>query len=208
LLTKADGTKFGKSESGNVWLDASMTSPYKFYQFFINQADADMHRLIRVFSLKTQEEIEALEAEHKLAPEKRILQKALAEELTERVHSKKDLGNAIKATNILFGKDAIEDLKSIDENTLLEVFDGVAQVTISKDELSKAQNVVNLLSEATQNQIFKSKGEARKAIQNNAVSINKIKITSPEQSLDFELLQNKYLLAQNGKKSYFLIRVQ
>jgi tyrosyl-tRNA synthetase len=208
LLTKADGTKFGKSESGNVWLDASMTSPYKFYQFFINQADADMHRLIRVFSLKTQEEIEALEAEHKLAPEKRILQKALAEELTERIHSKKDLGNAIKATNILFGKDAIEDLKSIDENTLLEVFDGVAQVTISKDELSKAQNVVNLLSEATQNQIFKSKGEARKAIQNNAVSINKIKITSPEQSLDFELLQNKYLLAQNGKKSYFLIRVQ
>jgi tyrosyl-tRNA synthetase len=208
LLTKADGTKFGKSESGNVWLDASMTSPYKFYQFFINQADADMHRLIRVFSLKTQEEIEALEAEHKLAPEKRILQKALAEELTERIHSKKDLGNAIKATNILFGKDAIEDLKSIDENTLLEVFDGVAQVTISKDELSKAQNVVNLLSEATQNQIFKSKSEARKAIQNNAVSINKIKITSPEQSLDFELLQNKYLLAQNGKKSYFLIRVQ
>ncbi|PKQ68020.1 tyrS: tyrosine--tRNA ligase [Raineya orbicola] len=205
LLTKADGSKFGKSESGNVWLDASMTSPYKFYQFFINQADADMPRLIRVFSLKTQNEIEILENEHSQSPEKRILQKALAQELTERIHSSHDLQNAIRASNILFGKDAVEDLKKLDEKTLLEVFEGVPQVKISKDKRSECKNVVDFLAEAG---VFSSKGETRKAIQNNAVSINKIKITSPEATpTDFELLQGKYILAQKGKTNYVLIQV-
>lgn len=204
LLTKADGTKFGKSEQGNVWLDATLTSPYKFYQFFINQADADMPRLIRVFSLKSQEEIHALENNHQQAPEKRVLQKALAEELTERVHSKKDLENAIRASNILFGKDAIEDLKNLDETTLLEIFEGVPQVEISQESLQSPTKVVDCLAEAG---VFGSKGEARKAIQNNAVSINKSKITSPEALMDFELLQGKYLLVQKGKTNYVLIRV-
>lgn len=205
LLTKADGSKFGKSESGNVWLDASMTSPYKFYQFFINQADADMPRLMRVFSLKTQNEIEILENEHSQSPEKRILQKALAQELTERIHSTQDLQNAMRASNILFGKDVVEDLKKLDEKTLLEVFEGVPQVQISKDKISDCKNVVDFLAEAG---VFSSKGETRKAIQNNAVSINKIKITSPETiPADFELLQGKYILAQKGKTNYVLIQV-
>ena len=204
LLTKADGTKFGKSEQGNVWLDASMTSPYKFYQFFINQADADMPRLMRVFSLKSKEEIEALEAEHQQAPERRALQKALAEELTERIHSKKDLINAQKASNILFGKDAVEDLKSIDEATLLDVFEGVPQVEFLKENLQNSKNIVDFLAEAG---VFSSKGETRKAIQNNAVSINKSKINNPEATVDFELLQGKYLLAQKGKTNYVLIKV-
>ncbi len=205
LLTKADGSKFGKSESGNIWLDASMTSPYKFYQFFINQADADMPRLMRVFSLKTQNEIEILENEHSQSPEKRILQKALAQELTERIHSLQDLQNAIRASNILFGKEVVEDLKKLDEKTLLEVFEGVPQAQISKDKISECKNVVDFLAEAG---VFSSKGEARKAIQNNAVSINKIKISSQETTpADFELLQEKYLLAQKGKTNYVLIRV-
>lgn len=205
LLTKADGTKFGKSEKGNVWLDASMTSPYKFYQFFINQADADMPRLIRVFSLKNQAEIEQLENEHNQAPEKRILQKALAQELTERIHSTHDLQNAIRASNILFGKDVVEDLKKLDEKTLLEVFEGVPQAQISKDKLSSYKSIVDFLTEVG---IFASKSETRKAIQNNAVSINKIKITSQEIiPTDFELLQGRYLLAQKGKTNYVLIQV-
>ncbi len=204
LLTKADGSKFGKSEQGNVWLDASMTSPYKFYQFFINQADADMPRLIRVFSLKNKEEIEALEAQHQQTPEKRLLQKALAEELTERIHSQKDLINAQKASNILFGKDVVEDLKSIDEATLLDIFEGVPQVEISKENWQNSKNMVDFLAEAG---VFSSKGETRKAIQNNAVSINKSKITNPEATVDFELLQGKYLLAQKGKTNYVLIKV-
>lgn len=204
LLTKADGSKFGKSEQGNVWLDASMTSPYKFYQFFINQADADMPRLIRVFSLKNKEEIEALEAQHLQAPEKRLLQKALAEELTERIHSQKDLINAQKASNILFGKDVVEDLKSIDEATLLDIFEGVPQVEISKENWQNSKNIVDFLAEAG---VFSSKGETRKAIQNNAVSINKSKITNPDATVDFELLQGKYLLAQKGKTNYVLIKI-
>jgi tyrosyl-tRNA synthetase len=204
LLTKADGSKFGKSEQGNVWLDASMTSPYKFYQFFINQADADMPRLIRVFSLKNKEEIEALEAQHQQAPEKRLLQKALAEELTERIHSQRDLINAQKASNILFGKDVVEDLKSIDEATLLDIFEGVPQVEISKENWQNSKNIVDFLAEAG---VFSSKGETRKAIQNNAVSINKSKITNPDATVDFELLQGKYLLAQKGKTNYVLLKI-
>ena len=207
LLTKADGSKFGKSEGGNIWLDASMTSPYKFYQFLLNQKDEDMPRLIRVFSLKSRTEIEALEAQHQAAPHERHLQKALAEELTLRIHSQEGLENAQQASLILFGKEVVEALRQISEATLLEVFEGVPQVEISKEAYQSCENVTDLLSVATEGQIFKSKGEARKAIQNNAVSVNKSKVSDPQQSADFELLQHKYLLAQNGKKQYYLIKV-
>lgn len=212
LLTKADGTKFGKSESGNVWLDASMTSPYKFYQFFINQADADMHRLIRVFSLKTQDEIEALEGEHKLAPEKRILQKALAEELTERIHSKKDLEGAIEKTEALFSKDVLEALEALSEEDL----DAMSSVEISDAEFNEAINDIPLLlSGTTQSVIFKSKGEARRAIEGNSVSLNNIKVTkqhlndSNTFAENFKtLIKNKYILAQKSKKDKFLIKIK
>ncbi|MBO9700668.1 MAG: tyrosine--tRNA ligase [Sporocytophaga sp.] len=206
LLTKADGTKFGKSEGGNIWLDPAMTSPYKFYQFWLNSADDDAKKFIRIFTLKTKEEIEVLEKEHETAPHLRILQKALAEEITTRVHSKDDYITAVKASEILFGKSTTEDLESLDEDTLLSVFEGVPQVDITKDVLTETLSITDLLSVATGNVIFASKGEARKMITGGGVSINKIKIES-EQRIDYKLLQNKYLLVQKGKKNYFLLKV-
>lgn len=206
LLTKADGTKFGKSEGGNIWLDPVMTSPYKFYQFWLNSADDDAKKFIRIFTLKTKEEIEALEKEHETAPHLRVLQKALAEEITTRVHSKEDYITAVKASEILFGKSTTEDLESLDENTLLSVFEGVPQVEITKDVLAETPTITDLLSVATGNVIFTSKGEARKMITGGGVSINKIKIES-EQRIDYKLLQDKYLLVQKGKKNYFLLKV-
>ncbi|GAL83538.1 tyrosyl-tRNA synthetase [Sporocytophaga myxococcoides] len=206
LLTKADGTKFGKSEGGNIWLDPSMTSPYKFYQFWLNSADDDAKKFIRIFTLKTKEDIEALEKEHETAPHMRILQKALAEEITTRVHSKEDYITAVKASEILFGKSTTEDLESLDEDTLLSVFEGVPQVEITKDLLAETPTITDLLSVATGNVIFTSKGEARKMITGGGVSINKIKIES-EQRIDYKLLQDKYLLVQKGKKNYFLLKV-
>lgn len=206
LITKADGSKFGKSEGGNIWLDAEKTSPYKFYQYWINSSDEDVEKYIKIFSLKNREEIEALITEHKEAPHQRLLQRTLAEELTERVHSKEDLDTAIKASSILFGKSTTEDLASLDEKTLLQVFEGVPQTEVKKSEM-EGNDVTTFLSETTQNIIFKSKGEARKMIQGGGVSINKSKINAPDQSMDFELLQDKYLLAQRGKKNYYLIKV-
>ncbi|WP_028982143.1 tyrosine--tRNA ligase [Sporocytophaga myxococcoides] len=206
LLTKADGTKFGKSEGGNIWLDPAMTSPYKFYQFWLNSADDDAKKFIRIFTLKTKEEIEALEKEHETAPHLRIIQKALAEEITTRVHSKDDYMTAVKASEILFGKSTTEDLESLDEDTLLSVFEGVPQVDITKDVLAETPTITDLLSVATGNVIFASKGEARKMITGGGVSINKVKIES-EQRIDYKLLQNKYLLVQKGKKNYFLLKV-
>jgi tyrosyl-tRNA synthetase len=206
LLTKADGTKFGKSEGGNIWLDPAMTSPYKFYQFWLNSADDDAKKFIRIFTLKTKEDIEALEKEHETAPHLRILQKALAEEITTRVHSKEDYITAVKASEILFGKSTTEDLESLDEDTLLSVFEGVPQVEITKDLLAETPTITDLLSVATGNVIFTSKGEARKMITGGGVSINKIKIES-EQRIDYKLLQDKYLLVQKGKKNYFLLKV-
>jgi tyrosyl-tRNA synthetase len=207
LITKADGSKFGKSEGGNVWLDANMTSPYKFYQYWLNVADEDAGKLIRVFSLLSKEEIEALEREHEQAPHLRVLQKALAKDITIRVHSEKDYEIAVKASSILFGKSTTEDLESLDESTLLSVFEGVPQVEVSKETYRQTQDVTTLLSETTQSVIFPSKGETRKMIQGGGVSINKEKITSPEKGLDFKLLQDKYLLVQKGKKNYFLITI-
>jgi len=207
LLTKADGTKFGKSEGGNIWLDPALTSPYKFYQFWLNSADDDAKKFIRIFTLKTKEEIEALEKEHDAAPHLRILQKALAEEITIRVHSKEDYETAVKASEILFGKSTTEDLESLDESTLLSVFEGVPQVEITRELLTETATVTDLLSVATGNVIFSSKGEARKMITGGGVSINKVKIDS-EQRIDYKLLQDKYLLVQKGKKNYFLLKVK
>ncbi|MEM9673852.1 MAG: tyrosine--tRNA ligase [Bacteroidota bacterium] len=203
LITKSDGSKFGKSESGNVWLDAEMTSPYKFYQFWLNVADEDLSRLLRVFSLKTQEEIEALEQ----LPNPNEAKRALAEELTTRIHSAEDFENARDASTILFGNAALERIQRIDEKTLLEVFEGLPQETISRSEYESAGNVVDLLSETTHQLVFKSKGEARRMIQQGGVSINKEKITSTNAEATFPLLQDKYLLVQRGKKNHYLVRV-
>ena len=206
LITKADGSKFGKSEGGNIWLDPEKTSPYKFYQYWINSSDEDVENYIKIFSLKEREEIEALITEHREAPHQRLLQRTLAEELTERVHSKQDLETAIKASSILFGKSTTEDLESLDEKTLLQVFEGVPQTEVSKSDVA-GNDVTTFLSDTTQNIIFKSKGEARKMIQGGGVSINKTKVEAPDQEVNYNLLQDKYLLAQRGKKNYYLIKV-
>lgn len=207
LITKADGSKFGKTEGGNIWLDPEKTSPYQFYQYWINSSDEDVEKYIKIFSLKDRSSIEGLIEEHRKAPHERLLQRTLAEELTVRVHSKEDLNTAIKASAILFGKSTTKDLESLNEQTLLQVFEGVPQAEVSMSELKASIDVTTLLSEATGKLIFNSKGEARKMIQGGGVSINKTKISSPDQSVDFNLLQGKYLLAQKGKKNYFLIKV-
>lgn len=207
LITKADGSKFGKSESGNVWLDPEKTSPYQFYQYWINLSDEDAAKCMKIFTTKDEATIETLIAQHQEAPHQRLLQKELADELTTRVHSEKDLDIAMKASSILFGKSTTEDLASLDERTLLQVFEGVPQTTISKDSLNEVQNVADFLSEVTNGIVFPSKGEARRMIKGGGVSINKKKIVSDDEPVDKELLQGKYLLAQKGKKNYFLIQV-
>ena len=201
LIKKADGGKFGKTESGNVWLDKTKTSPYKFYQFWLNSTDDDAKNYIKIFTLLSQTEIEKLIAEHDEAPHLRVLQKAIAEEVTTRVHSKEDLEMAIKASNILFGKSTADDLKSLDEETFLSVFEGVPQFEMNKADLGLG--ILDVLAEKTQ--IFASKGEARRMISSNAVSINKEKITEDVQLSENDLLNGKYILAQKGKKNYFLI---
>jgi tyrosyl-tRNA synthetase len=203
LIKKTDGGKFGKTESGNIWLDKTKTSPYKFYQFWLNSSDDDAKNYIKIFTLKSQQEIEKLIAEHDETPHLRILQKAIAEEVTKRVHSKEDLEMAIKASNILFGKSTAEDLKCLDEDTFLSVFEGVPQFEISKADLGLG--ILDIVAEKTQ--IFASKGEARRMIQSNAVSINKEKITEDSHITTNDLLNGKYILAQKGKKNYFLIIV-
>lgn len=208
LITKSDGSKFGKSEGGNIWLDPEMTSPYQFYQFWLNCADEDSGRLLRVFTLLNKDEIEAIEAEHAQAPHLRHMQKALAEDVTRRIHGEAQLQMAIKASEILFGKSTTEDLASLDEKTLLQVFEGVPQTTISKDAFSGATSYVDLLSETTGALVFPSKGEARKMIKGGGVSINREKIAGGEDRPDITLLQGKYFLAQKGKKNYFLIKVE
>lgn len=208
LITKADGTKFGKTEGGNVWLDAKRTSPYKFYQYWLNVSDEDGANFIRIFTQLTREEIDALTAEHAQAPQLRKLQQALAKDITIRVHSEADYTNAIKASNILFGNSTTEELQSLDEDTLLSVFEGVPQVVISKREYESTPTVTDLLSAVTKGVIFPSKGEARKMIQGGGVSINKSKIEDGNIKPSYGLLQNKYLLAQKGKKNYYLVVIE
>ena len=197
LIKKADGGKFGKTESGNIWLDKTKTSPYKFYQFWLNSSDDDAKNYIKIFTLKSQEKIKQLTNEHEQAPHLRVLQNAIANEVTTRVHSAEDLDMAIKASNILFGKSTADDLKSLDEETFLSVFEGVPQFEISKADLDL--NILDIVAEKTQ--IFSSKGEARRMIKSNAVSINKEKITEDIKLSENNLLNGKYILAQKGKKN-------
>lgn len=208
LIKKADGTKFGKTEGGNVWLDKAKTSPYKFYQYWLNASDEDAANYIRIFTLLEKNEIEKLEKAHAEAPHLRVLQKAIAKEVTVRVHSEADYDMAVKASSILFGKSTTEDLATLDEATLLAVFEGVPSTAVSKTDFDAVENVTDFLTDSTQNLVFPSKGEARKMIKAGGVSINKTKLTSGEQGLDFDLLQGKYVLAQKGKKNYFLITVE
>lgn len=203
LIKKSDGGKFGKTEEGNVWLDKTKTSPYKFYQFWLNSSDDDAKKYIKIFTLKSKEEISILIKEHNQAPHLRSLQKNIAEEITIRVHGKKELENAILASNILFGKSTSDDLKKLDSETFLAVFEGVPQYNISKEELNT--DIFTLLVEKTS--IFNSKGEARRMISSNAVSFNKEKISSDFDSSDISLINEQYLLVQKGKKNYFVIKV-
>jgi tyrosyl-tRNA synthetase len=202
LVTKADGTKFGKSEQGNIWLDAARTSPYRFYQFWLNTADDDLARMLRVFSLKTQSEIEALEAAHASAPHQRQAQRALAEELTARVHSPEALQQAQQATDILFGAAPAEALHSLSPPLILDVFDGVPQAQLSRSQLEAGYPVLDLLADAG---LSKSKGEARRSIQAGGIRINRLKVESAEAVIQTEsLLAGQFLLLQEGKKKYHL----
>lgn len=208
LIKKADGTKFGKTEGGNVWLDKDRTSPYKFYQYWLNASDEDAKNYIRIFTLFDREKIEALEKEHDEAPNRRLLQKTLSEDITIRVHGKEELENAIKASEILFGKSSADDLSSIDEPTFLSVFEGVPQANITREQLEKCENVTDLLSELSSGVIFKSKGEARRMIKQGGVKINKEKVDNADADVAASPINDKYLLIQKGKKNYFLIVVE
>lgn len=204
LITKADGTKYGKSETGTVWLDPKLTSPYQFYQFFLNSADVDAPRLIRVFTLLSEPEILAIEAEHAAAPHLRTLQKALAADVTTRVHSAEATEAAIAASQVLFGGG---DLASLDEATLLDVFAGVPHLRVLRNEMSEL-NTATFLSDFTLHKIFPSKGEARKMIQAGGVSINREKVASPDAPVAaLQHLAGKYLVVQKGKKTYFLVEL-
>jgi len=207
LIKKADGSKFGKSEGGNVWLDAQRTSPYKFYQYWLNSSDDDASKYIRIFSLMTQNEIEAIEKEHALAPHERKLQKALAEDLTTRIHSAEELENAISASNILFGQSTDKDLKKMRESDFLAVFEGVPQAVIDKASIDQGLAILEALS--TESGFLKSKGEARRAINENSISLNKLKVTDENHLITAEdLINDKYILLQRGKKNYFILRAE
>ncbi len=204
LITKADGGKFGKTESGNVWLDRRYTSPYKFFQFWLNVSDDDADKYIKIFTSLPKEEIDALAAEQSAAPHLRPLQKRLAEELTVMVHSREDYDMAVDASQILFGKSTSQALRNIDEETFLQVFEGVPQFTISKDKLSNGIKAVDLLTEDAA--VFPSKGEMRKTLQAGGVMINKEKLDNFDENIDHSyLIGGKFIVAQRGKKNYFLL---
>ncbi|MFC0778139.1 tyrosine--tRNA ligase [Flavobacterium sp. HJSW_4] len=205
LITKADGSKFGKSEGGNVWLDADKTSVYKFYQFWVNTTDADAEKYIKIFTFLDKEVIDALIEEHKTAPHLRVLQKKLAEEITVLVHNREELEKAIQASNILFGNSTAEDLKKLDETTFLEVFDGVPQAEIAKADLENGLEIITVLNEKTG--FFKSNGEARRALTANSISVNREKIKEDFVLTANDLINNQFVLLQSGKKNYFVIRV-
>ena len=204
LITKADGGKFGKTESGNVWLDRRYTSPYKFFQFWLNVSDADAEKYIKIFTSIEKDEISALVAEHALAPHMRLLQKRLAEEVTVMVHSREDYEAALEASGILFGNATSEALKKLDEDTLLAVFDGVPQFRVPVSLLQSGVKAIDLLTEHAA--VFPSKGEMRKLVQSGGVSLNKEKLAQAEDEISLPMLLNgRYLLAQKGKKNYFLL---
>jgi tyrosyl-tRNA synthetase len=204
LITKADGSKFGKSEGGNVWLDANKTSAFKFYQYWINASDADVEKYIKIFSTRPKDEILRLIEQHKEAPHLRLLQRTLAEEVTERVHSKADLELAQKATNILFGKSTFEDIKNLDEKTFNEVFEGVPTAEVSIDKLSDGLDIVDALVE--ESEFLNSNGEAIRSLKQNAVAVNKVKVQKGFKITEQDLINNKYILLNKGKKNTFVLR--
>jgi tyrosyl-tRNA synthetase len=206
LITKSDGTKFGKTESGNVWLDPEKTTPYQFYQFWLNVSDEDAAKYIKIFTTLSQEEIESIITDNNKAPHERFLQKRLAEEVTVMVHSQSDFEGAVEASQILFGKGTTESLKKMSESTFLSVFEGVPVFDIKRAILDKGVALADLCTEHSA--VFSSKGELRRLVQGGGLSLNKIKIENPEMAILTDmLLNNKYLLVQKGKKNYFLIRV-
>lgn len=206
LITKADGTKFGKSEGGNVWLDKNRTSAYKFYQYWLNSSDVDAENFIKKFTFLDQETILSLIAEHKEAPHARILQKRLAEEITVMVHSQEDLDNAVKASGILFGKASLEDLNALDEQTFLDVFGGVPQAELPKDEiLGEGLDMIGALAAKTN--FLNSNADARRALKENAVSVNKAKVNQEYKITEADLISEKYVLLQKGKKNYYLLKL-
>ena len=201
LIKKADGTKFGKTESGNIWLDAARTSPYKFYQFWLNASDEDAKNFIRIFTLKGKEEIEGLEAQHLLDPGMRALQKALAEDITTRVHSGSDTAQAIQASGILFSKDSMFD--SLPKEMLLDIFEGVPQGTVSKTEIEAGADIIDVLVNSG---FLPSKGEARRALQENSIAVNKQKVTAETKIDPSHLIHGELVILQRGKKNYFLLK--
>ncbi len=206
LITKADGSKFGKSEGGNIWLDADKTSVYKFYQFWVNTTDEDAEKYIKIFTFLTQDEVEKLIEEHKQAPHLRLLQKRLAEEVTTFVHSKEDLENAVKASGILFGNSSADDLKQLDEITFLEVFDGVPQAEISRADIEEGIDIVEAL--VAKSGFLPSNGEARRALKENSISVNREKVKDEHKITVNDLINNQFILLQRGKKNYFILRVK
>ena len=206
LITKADGTKFGKTEGGNIWLDAHRTSPYKFYQYWLNTSDEDAEKYIKIFTFLPKDEIEDLIAEQSQAPHLRILQKRLAQEISIMVHSKEEFENAVIASSILFGKSTSTDLKGLDENTFLDVFDGVPQAEISKSEMDNGLDMIAALSAKTG--FLGSNGEARRELKQNAISVNKEKVKEDYLITETDLINNKYVLLQRGKKNYFILVVK
>ena len=205
LITKSDGSKFGKSEGGNVWLDANRTSPYKFYQYWLNSSDEDAEKYIKIFTFLNEDAINGLIKEHNEAPHLRVLQKRLAEEITTMVHSKEDLENAIKASDILFGKSTSDDLKQLNEQTFLDVFDGVPQTQIDKSDIENGLDIIAALAE--KGGFLKSNGEARRALKENSISVNKEKIKEDYLITSKDLINNKFVLLQRGKKNYFVLQV-
>ena len=204
LIKKADGTKFGKTEGGNVWLDAARTSPYKFYQYWLNSSDDDAKTYIKIFTLLSEDEISKLISEHEEAPHLRLLQKALGKDVTIRVHSEEAYNRAIEASEILFGKNTAEQLKNIEERDLLDIFEGVPQFEVSMSSIEDGAQIIDLL--AQQSQVFTSNGDARRMLKSNAVSVNKLKVGEDKLVTTEDLLNEKYVLIQKGKKNYFLLK--
>ncbi|MCK5829523.1 MAG: tyrosine--tRNA ligase [Methylococcales bacterium] len=206
LITKADGSKFGKSEGGNIWLDSARTLPYKFYQYWLNSGDEDSEKYIRIFTFLAKDEIDSLISEHQEAPHMRVLQKRLAAEITMMVHSEADLENAMKASSILFGKSTADDLKALDEQTFLDVFDGVPQNEVAMAEIEKGYDIVSAM--ATDTQFLKSNSEVRRALKQNSISVNKEKVSGEDYKLtQADLINEKFILLQRGKKNYYLLKV-
>jgi tyrosyl-tRNA synthetase len=205
LITKADGTKFGKTEGGNVWLDPAKTSPYKFYQFWLNCSDVDASRYIRIFTLLSKEEIETLQQQHEAAPEQRILQKALAKDITCRVHSVADYETAVSASELLFGKGTTEQLNALDRATMLSVFEGVPQYAVARSRIDEGVSLIDLAAETG---MFASKGEIRRELKQNSISVNKAKVGEDCRLTTADILSCGSILVQKGKKNYYLLNIE